>query len=319
MKHISNLSQWQQAIQRLSLYVGQSVVVAGLALGASSSAFAAEKVGVAAVVKPNAFGSLEGKIRKTIYIGDNVAFGQRIETSKTGLVQVLLVDGSTFTVGADADLVIDEFVYDPEAGAGHLIATFAKGVARFVGGKLSKNEGGVTVHTPTGTIGIRGGMADLRVSETGEGSFSLLFGEDITFTGPNGTKKRIYEPGYALNTGGKKPSVKKRDFGSVRKSLSAISGKTDPSGRGPKKKQSFSDSFVQKLSLGLSGNKAFVPVSKADVLNKLRRASNGVAGELHRAPNGGDKNMKRSNFLNSPGARALGLHKTKPDPLGGAS
>ena len=67
-----------------------------------------------------------------------------------GLVQILLRDGSTFTVGANSDLVIDEFVYDPQAGSGKLVASFGKGVARFVGGKLSKKPGGVTVKTPVG-------------------------------------------------------------------------------------------------------------------------------------------------------------------------
>jgi hypothetical protein len=39
-----------------------------------------------------------------------------------------------------------------------MVATFSKGVMRFVGGKLSKNEGGVTVNTPQGALAIRGGM-----------------------------------------------------------------------------------------------------------------------------------------------------------------
>ena len=33
-------------------------------------------------------------------------------------MQVLLVDGSTFTVGPGSDLVIDKFVYDPKKNKG---------------------------------------------------------------------------------------------------------------------------------------------------------------------------------------------------------
>ena len=58
-------------------------------------------------------------------------------------MQVLLVDGSTFTVGPGSDLVIDKFVYDPKKNEGEVVATFSKGMLRFVGGKISKNEGGV--------------------------------------------------------------------------------------------------------------------------------------------------------------------------------
>ena len=73
-------------------------------------------------------------------------------------MQVLLVDGSTFTVGPGSDLVIDKFVYDPKKGTGQIAASFSKGVMRFVGGKISKNEGGVTVNTPAGALAIRGGI-----------------------------------------------------------------------------------------------------------------------------------------------------------------
>ena len=62
-------------------------------------------------------------------------YNQRINTTGEGLVQVLLVDGSTFTVGPGSDLVIDKFVYDPSKGKGEVVAAFSKGVMRFVGGK----------------------------------------------------------------------------------------------------------------------------------------------------------------------------------------
>ena len=73
-------------------------------------------------------------------------------------MQVLIVDGSTFTVGPGSDLVIDKFVYDPKKNSGQMIATLGKGALRFVGGKISKNEGGVTINIPTGALAIRGGM-----------------------------------------------------------------------------------------------------------------------------------------------------------------
>ena len=68
------------------------------------------------------------------------------------------MDGSTFTVGPGSDLVIDKFVYDPKKNKGEIVATFGKGVLRFVGGKISKNEGGVKVNMPSGALAIRGGM-----------------------------------------------------------------------------------------------------------------------------------------------------------------
>lgn len=160
----------------------------------------AAEVGVAAAVNSDAFGTVPGRARTTKVLGDNVIYNERIETSGSGLVQILLVDGSTFTVGANSDLVIDEFVYDPEKQTGKLVATLGKGVARFVGGKLSKKRGGVTVRTPVGTIGVRGGIANLNLG-TDPWVFSLLFGKDLTVTGPDGNKYRIHKAGYSLTIG----------------------------------------------------------------------------------------------------------------------
>lgn len=194
------------------------LLLSGWAVGLPAHA---NDVGVAAAVNTDAFGTPPGGARSTKVLGDNVIYNERIETSGTGLVQVLLVDGSTFTVGANSDLVIDEFVYDPNAGSGKLVATFGKGVARFVGGKLSKKRGGVTVKTPVGTIGIRGGIANLNLTSSPP-VFSLIFGKDLTFTGPDGRKSRIHKAGYSMEVGAGGTRIRRStaaDFGSVQTAL----------------------------------------------------------------------------------------------------
>ena len=77
---------------------------------------------------------------------------------------MLLVDGSTFTVGPGSSLVIDKFVYNPASGKGALVASFSKGALRFVGGKLSKNDPGVKVKTPAGELTVRGGIFTAKIS-----------------------------------------------------------------------------------------------------------------------------------------------------------
>src|SRR3990172_7160785 len=72
------------------------------------------------------------------------------------------------------DLVIDEFVYDPATGAGRLTMTAAKGLLRFVGGQLSKQDA-VRINTPTAGIGIRGGIGIVQIGEATTGT--LVFGE----------------------------------------------------------------------------------------------------------------------------------------------
>lgn len=160
----------------------------GLAFAAASAQ--AEKVGVAAAVSPDAFSSLAGKPQTQLNIGKSIFYNERINTTGSGLVQVLLVDGSTFTVGPGSDLVIDRFVYDPKKGTGQIAASFSKGVARFVGGKISKNEGGVNIDTPAGALAIRGGIAYLQYSNPKNFAFLFVFGDYLKMGG-----KTIYEPG----------------------------------------------------------------------------------------------------------------------------
>ncbi len=192
---LRTMSRWLNALPLTGL------TVVALALGPSSLAHA-DKVGIAAAVHPDAFS--EGT---EVKIGNSIFYNQRINTTGSGLVQVLLVDGSTFTVGPGSDLVIDKFVYDPNKNQGEVVATLGKGVLRFVGGKLSKNEGGVTVNTPTGALAIRGGMFQGKVDSHGS-MFSFLFGVEMKFTGANGEVHRVYEPGYTLDLTGGAPKIR---------------------------------------------------------------------------------------------------------------
>jgi hypothetical protein len=54
-------------------------------------------------------------------------------------------------------LVIDQFVYNPGAKSGTMVASVSRGVLRFIGGNISHNAG-ATIRTPVGSLGIRGGM-----------------------------------------------------------------------------------------------------------------------------------------------------------------
>ncbi len=121
-----------------------ALVALCVGLGAAIGPAEADKVGVAAAVNPDAFSSLAGAPQSQINIGKSIFYNERINTTGSGLVQVLLVDGSTFTVGPGSNLVIDKFVYDPKKGTGQIAASFSKGVMRFVGGKISKNDDAVT-------------------------------------------------------------------------------------------------------------------------------------------------------------------------------
>lgn len=234
----------------------------------ATPSLAAQDVGVAAAVNREAQGTPPGRPTRTIILGNNIIFKERIETGGSGLVQVLLVDGSTFTVGANSDLVIDEFVYDPAAGTGKLVASFGKGVARFVGGKLSKGPDGVNVRTPVGTIGIRGGIANMDVR--GDGAiFSLIYGKELTFAGRNGSRERVYEAGYTIAVGGNgQGSAVRRttraDLGGIQNALGGRPGQNGGIPKPPTDNQ-VANSGIQAVNSGLGVVRA-VPVPKPQVV-----------------------------------------------------
>lgn len=204
------------------------LLAAGLALCFAApfdDARAATRVGVTSAVNPAAEARLPGGVAKTITLGDQVIHNQVIDTRGEGLVQILLADGTTFTVGPNSSLIIDSFVYDPEAGTAKVTASLSKGFMRFIGGRTSKTPGGATVVTPIGTAGIRGAVVDIDLGrmaqssgnggrKTGRGRssgsdgnsdedesapphVSLIFGHEVTLSA-NGATSRLFQAGYSI-------------------------------------------------------------------------------------------------------------------------
>lgn len=95
-------------------------------------------------------------------LGQRMALGDQVQTGDRSHMQLLLLDRSSFTVGQNARLTIDRFVYDP--GGGSFSATVAKGALRFMSGG-AHGRGGAQIRTPVATIGIRGTIVDAVVGE----------------------------------------------------------------------------------------------------------------------------------------------------------
>lgn len=94
---------------------------------------------------------------------ERVAWGDRIETGRESQAQILLLDQTTFGIGARSRVTIDRFVYDPGAGRS-LFATLTRGALRFFSGTPSPGNS-AELNTPSGRIGIRGTALDLLVGE----------------------------------------------------------------------------------------------------------------------------------------------------------
>jgi hypothetical protein len=145
----------------------------------------AEKAGVTAAVNPDAQGTPPGEPTRVLKLGLDIARNEHIVTSSAGLTQLLFNDGSTLSLGPDADVTIDNFVYDPKTGSGKMALTLGKGVMRLVGGQIA-NSSDVAVTTPTATIGIRGAIGGVSVGGDGSTTAYLAYGKNLSVAGRSG-------------------------------------------------------------------------------------------------------------------------------------
>ena len=152
-------------------------------LGVARAGLAQEKVGAAAAVNQNATGTPLGAAARKLVIGQDVVFNERIATEAEGQTQLLFVDESAMTIGPNSDLTIDQFVYDPKSGSGKLAMSATKGVLRFVGGKLSKQDEAVTLRTNSATLAIRGGAFIANIGVDGRLTAIFIYGRGLTITG----------------------------------------------------------------------------------------------------------------------------------------
>jgi hypothetical protein len=172
------------------------VLVACVLVSTAALAQSNQEIGVTAALNPNATGTPPSAETRILDVGVNVFANEKIVTTANGQAQMLFMDESAFTVGPNSEVVLDEFVYDPETGTGKLALTATKGVFRFVGGKISKRTP-VTLKTPTAVIGIRGGIALVNVQPNGPTQATFLFGDQMTVASA-GVTQVARRPGFAI-------------------------------------------------------------------------------------------------------------------------
>ncbi len=181
------------------------------ALSASVGVSAAEKdsemAGVASSVQPQV--EVESKASRVLFVGSDIFRNEVIRTDESGLTHLLFLDKSSLTIGPNSLVTIDKYVYNPKTDSGELVMTATRGILRFVGGSLSKKKP-VTIKTPLGTLGIRGGGILARIEANLVQAY-LFYGDRLT--GDNsvsGAKKVVakLENGLELYPDGKILSVK---------------------------------------------------------------------------------------------------------------
>jgi len=170
-----------------------------LACGASSlmPTFATAKVGVTSAADGDPRGKPPTEAERVLRVGVDVQANELITTQANDRAHLMFLDGTSLSVGPNAQLTIDKFVYDPATKTGDLAINASKGVFRLVGGKISKTNA-ITVTTPSSTIGIRGGISIFNVGQQSTLSV-FVFGISMT-VGAGGRLEIVTRPGFQVTT-----------------------------------------------------------------------------------------------------------------------
>src|SRR5579862_8331962 len=116
---------------------------------------AAQAIGRVATEQGSAIAVRNG-VTVALNVGDVVLKGDVIQTQGGSAVGIIFSDGTTFNLGANARMVLNEFVYDPSPGsANSALINLVQGSITFVAGQVA-HTGDMKVGTPSATMGIRG-------------------------------------------------------------------------------------------------------------------------------------------------------------------
>jgi len=151
---------------------------AAFSLAITPAGLMAQTVGINAAIKNKVqTRKVNTTTLRQVKLKGRVSIGDYITTGQNGVLQILLRDRTSFTVGKRGEITIDRFVYDPASNASEVAVSVTKGAFRFISGKPTRNrKGRSSVKTPVGSIGIRGTIFEGAV---GEDAIAIARGEAV--------------------------------------------------------------------------------------------------------------------------------------------
>ncbi|MGM4975099.1 VCBS domain-containing protein [Tardiphaga sp. 619_E2_N8_4] len=127
------------------------VQVAQLGGGANA---AAQVIGTVSKLAGSATAIRNG-VSVMLNVGDQVQKGDVVQAGGDSSLTMTFIDGTVFGLSANARMVLNEMVYDPQGSANSSLLSLVQGTITFVAGETAKH-GNMRVDTPVATMGIRG-------------------------------------------------------------------------------------------------------------------------------------------------------------------
>ena len=90
-------------------------------------------------------------------VGSPVHMSDRLRTGANARLEVTFNDNSKLTLGENANVVIDRYVYNPNKSSAQVVLNSAHGALRFAGGKIEEmSHKNIVVNTPNAAMAVRG-------------------------------------------------------------------------------------------------------------------------------------------------------------------
>jgi len=134
----------------------KNILFIGLLICTVGAAQAQDRAGVVERMSGEAYRVADGAYA-FLEQGAPVFVDDAIETAPYTRIRLRFDDGSTLTLGENAEIVIDSFIYSPSGGGNAQSLDIARGVFRFVTGAVAAADpSDFQFETPVAVIGVRG-------------------------------------------------------------------------------------------------------------------------------------------------------------------
>jgi hypothetical protein len=118
--------------------------------------FVASPLGTAAAQSVGTVTKVQGSTTPAA-TGTPVHMNDRLRTGANARLEVTFNDNSKLTLGENANVVIDRFVYNPKKSSAQVVLSSTQGAIRFAGGKIEQmNQKNIVVNTPSAALAVRG-------------------------------------------------------------------------------------------------------------------------------------------------------------------
>jgi hypothetical protein len=129
-------------------------------------------------------------------VNDAVFWKEIVETKRESATAIEFLDGTLLTMGPEASVTLDEFVFGGGAGSDRMVLSVAKGMARFVTGTMDKAA--YEFRTPDAIIGVRGTEFTLIVDPITETTTCIVHSGTVELSRADGLDEVTLEPGYRV-------------------------------------------------------------------------------------------------------------------------